>query len=256
MDKIESNSKHRLQLKKNVLTFVGNSYTKGREATRATGDIAHIRHGRYDILLYHNPAVEGFHLPQDAIGVCLKKKKEIIFGLADGVSIVAGTMDNDSGILAHEVVTYIHRLTDSNWKSELTALCQKYLNANILAASTVIWGEVYVERGSSNLKILLVGSPHDMGLLKLFKDNVILNLLNQSSGFIPYMYSSRLQKIILPSKSALLFTTDGIWLEDTAVKELLDLQRTNSDLDDILSFIQKNSSPNKDDQSLLLISVV
>ncbi len=246
----ESNTAH-LHLNKSVLGFSGYSHNKlRRKYILGSPYLIRIRSEKQIILVYYNPAVDEFHIPQDAIGII--KLDSLLFGLADGVTIVKGAKNNHSAMLSYACINQLKNLKSSLWNKEIDMIASKFATPHFVGASTCIWGRIHQSQLTTKLKILFVGNPLDMGMSYLFTPDGKLNLKNQSAGFLPSNYTIDSSEVFLPPIYSLVFSTDGIELDTTTLNGIFN-NLNHLSFEETLMLLKEQVKPNQDDQSMFMV---
>jgi len=194
-----------------------------------------------------------YHLPQDSVGVHFTSTG-MTFGLADGVSLVHKTLDNDSAVLSHHIVLRCNRLSGAYWPKQLDDVCTQFTSRNYIGSSTVVWGRIENESATTKLKTLLVGEQYDMGITRLITTKGLIEISNASSGFIPNGYKPSTEELFLPTPYTLCISSDGVDFSDRAWSEFSQYQLFNEPLESVADFLSQTIEPNRDDQSLLIVS--
>lgn len=248
------------KLSERIIGFAGEDYPEGRKQAEGVGESTYFQAGQFEVWLYHSPAVKDYHLPQDALGVFWNRQDpgRLYFGLADGVTSVGGMTRNQSGQLAKEIIFQIDGLgqvSEEEWEAQLAELSWKYRANESLAASTVVWGKLSVSGNSDKvgLVLLLVGSQHDLGMLKVVQGKTIEDLPDESKGFVPDHYATDFYRQRLPVGAILVVSSDGIVFDNGAIIRLTEDRPTERE--EFSRLIARLGPPSPDDQSLLMIKV-
>ena len=241
------------ELTPELIGFAGYKLQRSRQRLLEEGLVVRLTHQDYRVLIYHNPVVTDYHLPQDALGVKIDKNG-LQFGIADGVSIIKHSFANNSGYLSYLLVETAGKLTAHDWNDELKKCCTQFIAARHQGASTILWGSIVMRDLIPHFKYLAVAEPFDTGNFSLFSAHKSLELQNHSRGFVPFDYTAEEKELDLPKAFDLFISTDGVSLDSHDLKDLIKMHRRNVPLNDLTLFLAREIRPNRDDQSLILIS--
>lgn len=236
------------KISQKVIGFAGVN-NKGRSRIGDTGDLILITHKDYKFILYYNPAVESFHQPQDSMGIIFNESS-IKIALADGVSIVQGVLENDSGELAKRLVIDMNQAESGNKLGTIEKVVTQFKNDGYLGASTLITGEI---TKGNKLKTLLIGSGDDIGEVRLFHGRKMDFISHNASGFIGENFHNDQAEQLLPNSFSLVVTSDGIEISNTELKKILKLAREEFSLEKLRKVIKGAIKENPDDQSLMIV---
>ena len=246
------------KISQKVVGFAGID-NKGRSHISDTGDLILITHKGYKIILYYNPALEFLHQPQDSLGIVFDESS-IKFALADGVSIVQGILDNDSGELAKRLVVGMCQTESANKLGIIKKIVAKFKKEGYFGASTLITGEI----NGDKLKTLFIGSEDDIGDVRLFynKQSLILagarigkvDFFNyKAHGFAGEDFRHDQGEQLLPDPFSLVVASDGAKISDADLKKILKVAREEFLPQALKEVIKRAIKENPDDQSLMVI---
>ncbi|NTV31499.1 hypothetical protein HGA91_06000 [candidate division WWE3 bacterium] len=241
-------------LKQDLWGFSGYKHRHVRQRLIDSGMVVRIFHPDATILIYQNPVVGDYHLPQDSVGIHIDDRT-IYFGIADGVSIVGHTMDNNSGYLSYILVNSLPDLKEKPWEEVLNNTCNSFQRAHHIGSSTVIWGSLVPKETEYELSALTVAETFDSGTFRVFSKNGSIEFSNHSQGFVPnnYQYDKFTEK--LPKRFDLFVASDGVNLDSHDLTDLINLNRgLKTPIEEFTLFLEREIQPNRDDQSFILIS--
>lgn len=226
--------------------------SKGRSSIRDSGEVILITTQSYRVILYYNPAVESFHLSQDCIGINFNNLL-CRFTLADGVSLIKGIVDNDSGLLAKRLV--VRTCGEIRQNVDILDIIEEtnedFQKSGHLGASTLVSGEISKD---GRLEILSIGSRDDIGMIRLIHGQKVDNIDGQARGFIGEKFHHYLNKQNPPCPYSLVVTSDGIKISDNDIKKILDVANKDFSPKPLKKIISDSVEENPDDQSLIVIS--
>lgn len=247
--KIRSNIED-YKISRGVIGFAGIN-GKGRSQSKDTGDIVFLAHENYYCVLYHNPAVDSFHQPQDSLGISFNDNDSSVrFALADGVSLVKGILENDSGELAKRLVIKMCKDETEDKLHSIKRIVNKFQNSEYLGASTLITGEITKE---NKLKALFIGSKADIGSVRLLYNRKIHTIDDSSNGFAGEDFRHDQTEQLLPDHYSLVIASDGAKISDTNLRKILKTIKENPPLETLEKTITDVIEENPDDQSLMII---
>ncbi len=202
-------------------------------------------------MLYYNPAVSSFHEAQDAISIRISDE-QIQLALADGVSIVRKLWDNDSGKLAHQLVTTLCSNSNKDITETVNQVVSEFSKDGKIGASTLIYGEI---SQTKQLRLYLAGGKTNLGTICVYTGSHTERIVSQSRGVIGERFTPDDIHRTLPDTCTLLATTDGILIPDTNINAFMrDIHTSLSEETAAIDIFSTHTQPSADDQSLLVIS--
>ena len=258
MDQLITSGTKNYKISQRVIGFAGID-DRSRMHIDDVGDLILITHKDYKFILYYNPAADFLHQPQDSLGIVFDESS-IKFALADGVSIVQGILENDSGELAKRLVIHMCQAKVDNKLGAIEKVVTQFKSDGYFGASTLITGEI----NGDKLKTLFIGSEDDIGDVRLFhnKQSLILagarigkvDFFNyKAHGFAGEDFRHDQGEQLLPNHFALVVASDGAEISNTELKKILKVAKEEFSLETLREAIKRAIKENPDDQSLLII---
>lgn len=204
-------------------------------------------------MLYHNAAYYKAHKPQDSIGLYIDKQV-IKFAIADGVSIVNGKVDNDSGILSFNLIQQFPHWDMNTWENDIELFLNDYLKSSFVGASTLTLGSIDLEK--SVLDMLFVGNQEDMGLSEIYQKGEFKIIPNNSYGFLPKHYKKTTSKIRLHDTFCLVLSSDGVSIERKDIKNIVDNKSLTKPVLSLLGELENKIIKTRDDESMIIIQKI
>ena len=195
-----------------------------------------------------------FHKPQDSIGVYIDRKT-IGFGIADGVSIVNGSLKNESGELSYALIKMLPHVKN-DWLTEIKKSVQHSKRAKKKRASTFIGGKIQKTSNGFHVQLFFIASPVDTGLNLLYNNGRLSPIPNFSSGFLPDHYLPYEHTFSLKSKFHIILSSDGAIIKEHALIHILHTIEKIDNHIELLYVLHQNIITSFDDQCLLIISSI
>lgn len=248
MDQSITSSTKNYRISQKAIGFAGVN-SKGRSHIGDVGDLILETYKDYKFILYYNPALEFFHQPQDSLGIVFNESS-IKFALADGVSIVSGILENDSGELAKRLVIDVCQAESDDKLGAIEKVTTQFKNEGYFGASTLITGEI---TNGDKLKTLFIGSGDDIGKVWLFHGRKMDFINHKASGFVGEEFRRDQDEQPLPDLFSLVVASDGAEISNTELKKILKVAREEFLPETLKEVIKRAIKENPDDQSLMII---
>ncbi len=248
---VESTSKD-FSISNNVLGYSG-VLSKNRENESDAGSLLKVNYEKYICMLYHNPALLKAHKPQDSIGLFINSQT-IKFAIADGVTIVDGKVNNDSGNLSFNLIQQLPLWDINNWENEIEVFLKEYLNSSFTGASTLSLGSIDLE--NSSLAMLFVGNHEDMGLSEIYQKGEFKIIPNNSYGFLPKHFKKTMSNIPLHDAFCLVLSSDGVTIDRKDIIDIVEHNYLSKPAFNLLGELEKRIIKTRDDESMIIIQKV
>jgi len=248
-DEIASSTPHHF-LDSGVIGFSGFSNIEiTRRHVSENGHVTLIQNDTYLIALYYNPAVTFFHEAQDALGIYVANDT-VRFAIADGVSVVRGILENDSGLLAHQLVIESCKQANKNLNETVRSVYSAFSKAGNLGDSTFTYGEIDQHNA---IRLFFIGDQSDMGHIYLASGSTVNTIAIRSKGNVGRQYQAAEITETLTNQSALIATTDGITILKSDITPFIRKIRADFSLSAVTQALTALIPENQDDQSLIAI---
>lgn len=197
------------------------------------------------VILYYNPADMSHHLPQDSLGFIFKGK-EIIYAIADGVSIVGGTHDNLSGKVSLDLMK---ASLSQNKNDHYESIKNIYASKRLKGASTLQFGKV----GTTAIEAHFFGPIEDLGLSYFLGENQkLVNFLSDGYDFFPQSWTPKRVMLDNLSLKGVIASTDGAKFNENDSLLLLSFISRENSKEEICQKIRELIPSSEDDQSVML----
>lgn len=208
--------------------------------------LALIENDYWRVFLYYNPAEISHHLPQDSLGFIFKDK-EVIFAIADGVSVVGGTHENLSGNVSLDLMK-ASLLQSENDQYE--TIRNEYANKRLKGASTLQYGKI----GVSMIESHFFGPIDDLGLSYYLDANQkLVSFLSDGYDFFPQSWSAKQNLLNNLALKGAIATTDGARFNEEGALSLLSLLSQSASEEEVGKKLLELIPISPDDQSVILI---
>ncbi|MBD3363558.1 hypothetical protein GF362_07625 [Candidatus Dojkabacteria bacterium] len=235
-----------------IIGYSGYLCKQGRNKVDSMGFLTQRTYLDYCISIYFNPVLDKYHKPQDSVGIFVQDNR-LAFAIADGVSIIRGTTQNDSGYVAHKLVSNLPQFYFDKLNSQLKKISRELKNKNTSGASTLSLGIIRHEKDTDQIDFSFIGNTLDIGVSMISLGNKLETIQNQSSGYFLSNYRISTKSYELKKCYDIFLSSDGLKLPMNAVKKLIDMnikQRSS----DFIKVIKQFQSKIPDDQSIIIIS--
>lgn len=245
MNKIIISGKTDSQLKEyNIYGFSG-SYLASNLLSHKPHS-ALIENSYWRAFLFYNPAKISYHLPQDSLGVTFSND-QVLFAIADGVSIVGGTPNNLSGHMSLDLMkaSLIH-----NEETKYETIRNAYSKTRLKGASTLQFGKI----SGSKLEAHFFGSIEDLGLSYYLDEyNKLVSFLADNGDFFPQSW--QVEPILRDNLilKGIVSTSDGAKFSEDNSLLLLSLLGRGSSEEQIRQTLLDILPYSLDDQSAIFI---
>lgn len=203
-----------------------------------------LQNNHWKVFVLYRPADINHHLPQDSLGIVIKKN-EIDFSIADGVSIVNSTHDNQSGLVSLELV----KESLSKKTPDYKALWEKQKNNQVKGASTLQHGRIT----STEIVIDCFGETNDLGeTCYLDSSNKIINLSMNGYDFFPQSLKPKQTVRENIEVKGFVSTSDGVILTEDQLYKLFNSLKTKPEKVEIDKDVLNLLPNSPDDQSIIM----
>lgn len=217
-----------------------------QDAIKRAHHLALIQNDYWRVFLYYNPADARHHLPQDSLGLIFRDN-EVIFAVADGVSIVGGTHENLSGQVSFDLMKASLLQSDGD---QYEVIKNEYANKRLRGASTLQFGKI----SDSMIEAHFFGSVDDLGLSYYLDDNEkLVSFLSDGYDFFPQSWIAKqdLHKNLIVK--GVISTTDGAKFREEDALSLLLFLSNNTSTEEVGRKLLELIPISADDQSVVLI---
>lgn len=214
---------------------------------KRTHRFALIENDYWRVFLYYNPADVRHHLPQDSLGFVFREK-EVIFAIADGVSIVGGTHENLSGNVSLDLMKASLLQTEDDVYETIR---NEYSNKRLKGASTLQFGRI----STSMIEAHFFGPIDDLGLSYYLDENQkLVSFLSDGYDFFPQSWNAKqiLQNDL--TVNGIISTTDGARFRGDSALSLLSFLSKNKPEEEVGQKLLELLPISPDDQSVILIA--
>lgn len=226
-----------------IYGFSGNNLLDSSKVTEYLS--ATIENDFWKAFLYYKLAETGYHLPQDSLGIAFDRD-QILFAIADGVSIIGGTHENSSGDVALNLI----KSALNNIPNRFNEIGKHYLKKRLRGASTLQSGQVT----HLGLTTRFFGEPKNLGSsYYVDKNGTVTDFTTDSEDFFPQSVNAALQTINNYEISKVLVTSDGAKLDEEQARTILNLTDNKQSGEELAKVAISILPTSPDDQSLILI---
>lgn len=205
-----------------------------------------VQNNNWKVFAFYKPADISHHLPQDSLGVVIKKN-EIYFSIADGVSIVNSTHDNQSGQVSLDLVKESLTKKEPDYKF----IWNTYKEETLKGASTLQHGRLT----PVNIMLDFFGSTDNLGqTYYLNGDGKLINATSDGYDFFPQTLTPKRLLIEKTEFQGIVSTSDGAIFTEQNLSSLIKLVITSSKKDEIQKNLLDCLPNSPDDQSVLVIT--
>ena len=245
MNKITISGKTNSLLEKDGIYGFSGAYLKPNSLVREPY-FSLVENNYWKVFLFYNPADVSHHLPQDSLGMVFRDD-QVLFAIADGVSIVGGTHDNLSGEVSLDLMK---ASLLQNGEAKYENIQSEYASKRLRGASTLQFGKI----SKSQLEAQFFGSIEDLGLsFYMNEHNKLIDFIVDGNDFFPQSWKVKeVSQNNIPLKGVV-STSDGVKLtEDNSLILLSILERESSE-EEISQKLLNVLPYSPDDQSVILI---
>lgn len=245
MNKTITSRKTDPQLEKLGIYGFSGSYLEQNLFTKKYHSVL-IENTDWKAFLFYKPAETNYHLPQDSLGITFRDE-QILFAIADGVSIVGGTNDNLSGHVSSDLMKA--SLVEEN-EIPYESIGQEYAGKRLRGASTLQFGKMSV----SKLEAHFLGSLENLGSSYYEdKQHKLTNFIADGKDFFPQTWEATQIVINNAGLNGIISSSDGARISESEASKLLLAMKTKSTEERIEEDIIKVIPYSPDDQSVVLI---